>query len=72
MVKDLKRYLAFLLRYNKEKGLYILVGSGLGIIAQLCTLITPFLTKFIIDDIILGGNYRLFQYAFFNSDYHAP
>ncbi len=64
MVKDLRKYLVFLLRYNKEKGLYILAGSGLGIIAQLCTLITPFLTKFIIDDIILGGNYQLFQYAF--------
>ncbi len=64
MLKDVRKYFVFLLKYNKEKGLYILLGLVLGIIAQLCTLITPFLTKFIIDDIILGGNYQLFQYAF--------
>ncbi|MDI6735795.1 MAG: ABC transporter ATP-binding protein [bacterium] len=46
------------------RSIYILLGLCLGIIAQGCTLITPFLTKFIIDDIILGGNYQLFQYAF--------
>lgn len=64
MLKDLKKYFIFLLKYNKEKGLYILLGVGLGIIAQFCTLITPFLTKFIVDDVILGGNYQLFGIVF--------
>lgn len=63
MFKDVRKYFVFLLKYNKEKGRYILLGLGLGIIAQLCTLITPFLTRFIVDDIILGKNYQLFQYA---------
>ncbi|MEK9149676.1 MAG: ABC transporter transmembrane domain-containing protein, partial [Candidatus Desantisbacteria bacterium] len=61
MLKDIKTYLGFLLKYNRKEGLYILIGLGLGIIAQLCTIITPFLTKFIIDDVIMGGNYQLFQ-----------
>ena len=60
MFKDLRKYLVFLLRYNKQDWLLILLGLGLGIIAQACTLITPFLTKFIIDDVIMGGNYQLF------------
>lgn len=61
MLKDIKTYLSLFLKYNKREGLSILIGLGLGIIAQLCTIITPFLTKFIIDDVIMEGNYQLFQ-----------
>jgi len=61
MLKDIKTYFIFFLRYNRKEGLYILIGLGLGMIAQLCTIITPFLTKFIIDDVIMGGNYQLFR-----------
>jgi len=61
MLKDIKTYFIFFLRYNKKEGLFILLSLGLGIIAQLCTIITPFLTKFIIDDVIMGDNYQLFR-----------
>ncbi|MGQ9465865.1 MAG: ABC transporter ATP-binding protein [bacterium] len=40
------------MEYTKGEGLYIFAGVLLGIITQICVLLTPFLTRFLIDNII--------------------
>uniref|UniRef100_A0A7V0Z496 ABC transporter ATP-binding protein n=1 Tax=candidate division WOR-3 bacterium TaxID=2052148 RepID=A0A7V0Z496_UNCW3 len=58
MLKDIKRYYTILAKYTKGEGPYILAGITLATISQICTLTTPFLTRFLIDNII--GQKNLF------------
>ena len=52
MFEDFKKYLQILSKYTAGEGPYILAGIVLGTICQICALATPFLTRFLIDDII--------------------
>lgn len=66
MFKDIKKYFIILGRYTSGEGVYILIGVIAAVIAQVCTLITPFLTRFLIDNIIAQKNYSLLlQFLFF-------
>jgi len=62
--KDIKTYLVLFSKYNKKNIGFISLGLRLGIIAQLCTFFIPFLSKFIIDDVIIKGNFQLFKIVF--------
>ncbi|MGB9721845.1 MAG: ABC transporter ATP-binding protein [bacterium] len=59
MFRDIKNYCAILAKYTKGEGSYIFAGIIFAIISQICTLTTPFLTRFLIDNIIGQKNYLL-------------
>jgi len=59
MLKDIKKYCTILAKYTKGEGPYILAGLTLATISQICTLTTPFLTRFLIDNVIGQKNLSL-------------
>lgn len=59
MFEDIKKYIQVLSKYLRGGELYIIAGIILGVISQICTLSTPFLTRFLIDIIIGQKNYSL-------------
>lgn len=66
MFKDIKKYFIVLGNYTASEGVYILIGVIAAVISQVCALITPFLTRFLIDNIIAQKNYYLLlQFLFF-------
>ncbi len=66
MFNDIKKYCIILVKYTKGEGPYLLIGVVLAIITQICTLTTPFLTRFLIDNIIGQKNYAfLSSFLFF-------
>ncbi len=63
MVKEFRQYFRLMAKYASDKSGPITAGVGLGLIAQICLLITPFLTRFIIDTVIMQKQPRLFLYV---------
>ena len=57
--KDVKNYFHILRHYTKGKMYKIVSGISLGTISQLCGLATPFLTRYLVDTIILSKSYTL-------------
>lgn len=60
--KDFRNYIHLLSLYTKGYTVSIIVGITLGIIAQICGLATPFLTKYLIDIIIVERSYVLLNW----------
>jgi ABC-type multidrug transport system fused ATPase/permease subunit len=56
IMADLKIYSEILKKYLLKESSYIFAGIILGIISQTCTLSTPFITKILIDNVILKKN----------------
>jgi len=63
MLQDFKKYFGLLKKYARGRISWIVAGAGIGLIAQICLLVSPFLTRFIIDAVILKGNIHLFRYV---------
>lgn len=61
MKKDFKLYFSLLLKYLKGNWRIITVGIILGIVAEICTLISPLITRFLLDFVIIGKNYSYFR-----------
>lgn len=59
MFKDLGRYFALLGQYLKSKWARVSVGVLLGMVAQACALISPLLTRYLIDVVITQKHYSL-------------
>jgi ATP-binding cassette subfamily B protein len=59
MIDDIKSYLCTLIQYTRRGALPILSGVLLATVSQICMLATPFLTKYLIDDIIARSDYSL-------------
>lgn len=53
-------YLKRLIHYSRRFHKLNLLGLGLSFIAIVLGLIKPYLTKMIVDDVLVGGNYELF------------
>jgi len=61
MKKDLKSYFSLLLYYLKGNWRALTLGVILGIVAKICTLISPLITRFLMDFVIIGKNYSYFR-----------
>ncbi len=61
IVKDVKSYLYLLQSYLKKHWMPIILGVILGMIAEGCTLISPLITKFLMDFVIIGKHYLYFK-----------
>lgn len=61
MKKDIKAYFSLLFHYLKGHLRDVIIGVILGIIAELCTLISPLITRFLMDFVIIGKNYSYFK-----------
>jgi ATP-binding cassette subfamily B protein len=59
MWKDLITYFKILKKYTAGQGPYIFAGVILALMTQICGLATPFLTRFLVDNIIGQKNYPL-------------
>jgi len=57
MKKDIKAYLSLLFHYLKGYWKIVTFGVFLGIIAEICTLISPLITRYLLDFVIVGKNY---------------
>ncbi|BAL80260.1 ABC transporter ATP-binding protein [Caldisericum exile] len=61
MHDDLKSYLSLLLHYLKGNWISVTFGVILGIVAEICTLISPLITRYLMDFVIIGKNYSYFK-----------
>ncbi len=61
MKKDFRSYLFLLLHYLKGHWRDVTLGVILGIVAEICTLISPLITRFLMDFVIIGKNYSYFR-----------
>lgn len=59
MFTDLAQYCALLAQYLKSKWARVSVGILLGIMAQVCELVSPLLTRYLIDIVITQKHYSL-------------
>jgi len=59
--KDLKSYFSLLLNYLRGNWRAVTLGVILGIIAEICTLISPLITRYLLDFVIIGKNYSYFR-----------
>ena len=59
--KDLKVYFSLLLKYLKGHWKFVSIGIFLGIVAELCSLISPLITRFLMDFVIIEKNYVYFS-----------
>lgn len=67
MKKDFKDYFSLLLNYLRGNWRVVAVGVVLGIIAEVCTLISPLITRYLMDFVIIGKNYSYFRPLIFFS-----
>ncbi len=67
MKKDIKDYFNLLFLYLKGKWLIIISGIILGIVAEICTLISPLLSRYLMDFVLIGKNYSYFKPLIFIS-----
>lgn len=67
MKKDIKDYFSLLFFYLKGKWITIISGIILGIIAETCTLISPLLSRYLMDFVLIGKNYSYFKPLIFIS-----
>jgi ABC-type multidrug transport system fused ATPase/permease subunit len=61
MKKDIKAYLSLLFHYLRGHWRAVTLGVILGIIGEICTLISPLITRFLMDFVIIGKNYSYFR-----------
>ena len=61
MKKDLKSYFSLLLNYLTGHWRAVTLGVILGIIGEICTLISPLITRYLLDFVIIGKNYSYFR-----------
>ena len=59
MLEELRNYLRILAKYTSKSTTPIVFGVLLATLSQICMLATPFLTKYLIDDVIGRGDYSL-------------
>jgi ATP-binding cassette subfamily B protein len=60
MISDLRKYFKLMSEFGIKNLRVIVIGMILGLFAQFCILIIPFLTRFIIDTVILQKHMELF------------
>jgi ABC-type bacteriocin/lantibiotic exporter with double-glycine peptidase domain len=61
MKKDIKVYFSLLFHYLRGHWKIVTLGVFLGIIAEICTLISPLITRYLLDFVIIGKNYLYFK-----------
>lgn len=59
MFKDLAQFFALLTQYLKSKWAKVIIGVLVGMVAQACALISPLLTRYLIDVVITQKHYSL-------------
>ncbi|MCD6220548.1 ABC transporter ATP-binding protein [bacterium] len=61
MKEGVRIYLSLLNKYIMSYWKSIVFGLVLGIVSQICTLVSPLITKFLMDFVIVGKNYSYFK-----------
>lgn len=61
MRKDLKSYFSLLIHYLRGNWRAVTFGIVLGVVAEICTLISPLITRYLMDFVIIGKNYSYFK-----------
>ncbi|MEF3244814.1 MAG: ABC transporter ATP-binding protein/permease [Caldisericaceae bacterium] len=61
MKKDIKAYFSLLFHYLKGHLRDVIVGVIFGIIGEICWVIFPLITRFLIDFVIIGKNHSYFK-----------
>jgi len=61
MKKDIKVYFSLLFHYLRGPWRAVITGVILGIVGEIYTLISPLITRYLLDFVIIGKNYSYFR-----------